>query len=55
VGLDKKERTLYKQFIMPEQEDLVIYYLSGQIQPMTGEEKQYFAFSNVEQNEKVCL
>jgi len=55
VGLNKKERTLYQQFIRPEQEDLVIYYLSRQIQPMTGEEKEYFGFSNVEQNEKVCL
>jgi len=42
---DKKERSLYKYFIKPEQEGLAAHYLKNQAKPITDEERVYFGFS----------
>lgn len=42
---DKRERSLYSFFLKPEQENLVAYYLQKQATPISAEEKQYFGYS----------
>ena len=41
----KRDRTLYRDFLKPNQEQLVAFYLEKQITPMTMEEKNYFCFT----------
>lgn len=48
VNKEKKERTLYQQFIRPNDEKLVAYYLENQIKKITLEEKIYFGFTEEE-------
>ena len=52
---NKKERSLYPQFLNPEQEKLVAYYLKNQFKPMTTKEKIYFGFSESGKSKTVCV
>jgi len=52
---NKKERSLYKYFIKPEQESLAAHYLRNQARPVTVEEKMYFGFSNSDSTKSFCL
>lgn len=53
--VDSKNRSLYSEFIKPEQESLVAYYLEKQAKPMTLEEKMYFGFTESGINKAVCV
>jgi hypothetical protein len=52
---NKKERSLYAQFLKPEQEKLVAHYLEKQFKPMTADEKIYFGFTESGISRAVCV
>jgi hypothetical protein len=53
--IESRNRSLYSEFIKPEQENLVAYYLEKQTKPMTQEEKMYFGFTESGINRAVCV
>jgi hypothetical protein len=55
ANLNKRERSLYPQFLRPEQEKLVACYLQNQVKPMTIEEKIYFGFTESGVGRAVCI
>ena len=52
---NKKERSLYPQFLRPEQEKLVANYLQKQFRPISAEEKLYFGFSESGIGRAICV
>lgn len=53
--INKRERSMYAQFLKPEQEKLVSHYIQKQFKPMTAEEKIYFGFTESGIRRAVCV
>jgi len=53
--IGSRYKTLYKNFLKPNQEQLVALYLKKQAKPMTADEKIYFGFAESGFSKAVCV
>lgn len=54
-SINKKERSLYNQFINAEQENLVAFYLAKQTRPLSNEELIHFGFKDTNSGITACV